>query len=346
MAGLIGRGVAVRGRGCRSRPTPPASQRLAMLALLVVMVVSFSPTMTAAVITDSGARGRLSDTVLAMVVLADLVHPGAVLGVDAAGALRLRRWRPGRARCWRGWRGRFGGAVAFGVAGRRRCSRSTCATSAARSRSCCWRCAPCSARSARRSSSSRCWRRWPPAWSSRTWRWRRATALRAAVRRGAPPVLVVFFVAVGASLRLDAVAVDRLAALALSVVRLGFIRLGVNAGAGLSGLPDSHPASTRGPGLVSQAGITLGFASVVAAEFPGWGSQVQLLLVASIAIHELVGPILFRRGLAEAGELDTQRAAPAGGRVEPRAVPAQPRRGRPDRRARPRPAASRWRSTR
>ena len=31
--------------------------------------------------------------------------------------------------------------------------------------------------------------------------------LRAAVRRGAPPVLVVFFVAVGASLRLDAVAV-------------------------------------------------------------------------------------------------------------------------------------------
>ena len=44
-----------------------------MLALLVVMLVSFSPTMTAAVITDTGARGRFSETVLAMVVLADLV---------------------------------------------------------------------------------------------------------------------------------------------------------------------------------------------------------------------------------------------------------------------------------
>ena len=75
---------------------------------------------------------------------------------------------------------------------------------------------------------------------------------------------------------------------------------------------------------MSQAGITLGFASVVAAEFPGWGNQLQLLLVASIAIHELVGPILFRRGLAQAGELDAQRAAAAGRRVEPRAVPPQP----------------------
>ena len=38
-----------------------------------MILVSFSPTMTAAVITDTGARGRLSETVLAFVVLADLV---------------------------------------------------------------------------------------------------------------------------------------------------------------------------------------------------------------------------------------------------------------------------------
>ena len=53
-------------------PDAMGTQRLVMLALLVVMVVSFSPTMTAAVVADSGARGRLSDTVLAIVVLADL----------------------------------------------------------------------------------------------------------------------------------------------------------------------------------------------------------------------------------------------------------------------------------
>src|SRR3989338_5455997 len=133
--------------------------------------------------------------------------------------------------------------------------------------------------------------------------------LRAAVRRGAPPVLVVFFVAVGATLRLDAVAAIGLSALALSAVRLGFIRLGVGVGVKLSGLPE--PIGTYAwTGLVSQAGITLGFASVVATEFPGWGNQVQLLLVSSIAIHELVGPILFRRGLAQAGEIDAHVPRP------------------------------------
>ena len=36
----------------------------------------------------------------------------------------------------------------------------------------------------------------------------------------------------------------------------------------------------------------------------------ELLLVASIAIHELVGPVLFRRGLARAGELDVHPVRP------------------------------------
>jgi hypothetical protein len=46
--------------------------RLAIAALVAVIVVSFSPTMTAAVIADAGGRNRLGDLVLAMVVLADL----------------------------------------------------------------------------------------------------------------------------------------------------------------------------------------------------------------------------------------------------------------------------------
>ena len=90
-------------------------------------------------------------------------------------------------------------------------------------------------------------------------------------------------------MRLDALTTIGLAALALSLVRLGFIRLGVNAGVTLFGFP-TPTASYLWTGLMSQAGITLGFASVVATEFPGWGSQVQLLLAASIVIHELVGP--------------------------------------------------------
>ena len=77
----------------------------------------------------------------------------------------------------------------------------------------------------------------------------------------------------------------------------------------VSGIPEDVGKATW-TGLVSQAGVTLGFASVVAREFPGWGNQLQLLVVSSIAIHELVGPILFRRRLAQAGELEAPQARP------------------------------------
>jgi Kef-type K+ transport system membrane component KefB len=54
-------------------PDASGSPKLAMIALLVVIIVSFSPTMSAAVIAETGSRGKISDFVLAMVVLADLV---------------------------------------------------------------------------------------------------------------------------------------------------------------------------------------------------------------------------------------------------------------------------------
>ena len=43
-------------------PDATGFSKLAMIALLVVVVVSFSPTMTAAVIAETGSRGKLSDS--------------------------------------------------------------------------------------------------------------------------------------------------------------------------------------------------------------------------------------------------------------------------------------------
>ena len=54
-------------------PEAAGMPKVAMVALFVIIVISFSPTMTAAVISETGARGRLSDLVLAIVVLSDLV---------------------------------------------------------------------------------------------------------------------------------------------------------------------------------------------------------------------------------------------------------------------------------
>jgi trehalose-6-phosphate synthase/Kef-type K+ transport system membrane component KefB len=289
-------------------PEARGLELLAMLALLTVIVVSFSPTMTAAVVADSGARGRLSDAVLAIVVLADLVL--LVLfavsmqlarlvfdGGEGQGAEILSRL------AWE-----IGGAVAFGVLvgvlfalylryiGREIVLMLLAVCAVLSQVGTTQQLQPLLAAVA-------------AGIVIENLAVAQGDTLRAAVRRGAPPVLVVFFVAVGASLRLDALAAIGLSALALSAVRLGFIRLGAVAGVKVSGLPEPI-REYAWTGLVSQAGITLGFASVIAAEFPGWGNQLQLLLVGSIAIHELVGPILFRRGLIQAGELDSHSPRP------------------------------------
>jgi trehalose 6-phosphate synthase len=289
-------------------PGAVGSQRLIMLAFLAVMVVSFSPTMTAAVVADFGARGRLSDTVLAIVVLSDLAMlvlfsvamQQARIVFDIAADRRvdvLARF------AWE-----IGGAIAFGVLigvlfafylryiGREITLVLLVVCVVLSQVGTTQQLQPLLAALA-------------AGVVIENLAVAQGDTLRVAVRRGAPPVLVVFFVAVGASLRLDAVASIGVSALALSAVRIGFIRLGTSLGASWSGL--AEPAGRYAwTGLVSQAGITLGLASVVASEFPGWGNQLQLLLVASIAVHELVGPILFRRALARAGELDARALRP------------------------------------
>jgi Kef-type K+ transport system membrane component KefB len=120
-------------------------------------------------------------------------------------------------------------------------------------------------------------------------------------------VLVVFFAAAGMSLHLDALATVGLAAVTLALVRVALIVCGTWIGGRLSTVDPGH-ARLVWMGLVSQAGVTLGLTIIIATEFPAWGVALQTLMVAMIALHELIGPILFKAALARAGEV---------GRAEP-----------------------------
>ncbi len=134
-------------------------------------------------------------------------------------------------------------------------------------------------------------------------------AMRGAIQAGALPVLVVFFVSIGTSLQLDALLRAGVIALGLAGARVLLIQTGVAVGARGSAL-DPTLGRYLWTGLISQAGITLGLASVAAGEFPTWGGQVQMLLVALTAVDELVGPSLFRAGLARTGEIDANVPRP------------------------------------
>jgi trehalose 6-phosphate synthase len=289
-------------------PDATGLPRLAMVLLMAVIAVTFSPTMAAAVTTETGARGPLSELVLPVVVLADLVllllfslamqfargvlEPGTA---DTATTLVRFAWE-------------IGGAVAFG------CLVGACFALYLRyvgREVSLVLIAVCTLLSHVGTQ-----QQFEPLLAAvaaglviENLSIAQGDALKTAVQRGATPVLVIFFVAVGTSLRLDTLAVVGFAALALSLLRIAVLRLGIKVGTAFSGA-DAETSQYLWTGLVSQAGITLGFASVVAGEFPDWGAGVQMLVVALLAIHELAGPLLFRQGLMRSGALAAQPPRP------------------------------------
>lgn len=134
----------------------------------------------------------------------------------------------------------------------------------------------------------------------------RGDALIRGIERVSLPVYALFFAVAGAKVDLVTFASLWPIALLIGSVRAGCIWAGARLGARLSG---AEPAVQRYAwlGLISQAGVTLALASIVARAFPTWGRQIQALAIALIAMHELVGPIGFQLALRRAGEIGAQR---------------------------------------
>lgn len=136
-----------------------------------------------------------------------------------------------------------------------------------------------------------------------------AHAMEELIARIRLPVLVVFFAAAGASLHLDYLAKLWPVVLGLVVVRGLLIRSGNDFGSKAAGL--SPPVSGHIPyGLVSQAGVTMGLAVIVGRDFGDWGMALETLCIATISVHELIGPIAFRTALARLGEIPPEEQQP------------------------------------
>jgi Kef-type K+ transport system membrane component KefB len=133
--------------------------------------------------------------------------------------------------------------------------------------------------------------------------------LEEGLARVAEPVFVLFFVAAGLKLNLDALLVFYPAVLSLVLIRMGGIWLCLQTATRLSNQEEAvrRYAWTA---LVPQAGITLSLAAIIGLQFERtWGSQVATLLVAMVAVHELIGPLLFISGLKRSGEAREGAAA-------------------------------------
>jgi Kef-type K+ transport system membrane component KefB len=289
-------------------------ERAAIAAVLTTLVVSFSPTVTIAVVAESRARGPLSELVLAVVILADLVlilfftlalqlarttstAAGAATDIglfvtllwEILGSLSYGALLGAVFALYLRFVGRELPVVLLGlcllIVGTAALLHFEALLVALAAGLVVENIAP-----------------------------PEGDALRDAVERSALPVLVVFFVAAGAGLNLDALASLGLAAVAIAAVRLVWIRTGTIVGRRLARL-DTPGAASAWLGLISQAGVTFGLAAIVGAEFADWGPRVQTLIIATSGLHVIIGPLLFRAALDDAGEigkLDELRAPSRG----------------------------------
>jgi Kef-type K+ transport system membrane component KefB len=120
-------------------------------------------------------------------------------------------------------------------------------------------------------------------------------------------VYVVFFATAGADLDVPLLRELWPVALLLAGSRAAVTWVGTR----LSGrLANDSPLLRRWgwSGLVSQAGLALGLSVLVAREFPSVGTGFRALAVATVAINEMIGPVLFKLALDRAGETSRVRA--------------------------------------
>jgi Kef-type K+ transport system membrane component KefB len=114
-------------------------------------------------------------------------------------------------------------------------------------------------------------------------------------------VYVVFFATAGAALDLPLLRKLWLVAVILFVGRL-VLTLAANRIAGR--MANDPPVLRRWgwTGLVAQAGVVLGLAVTIERAFPRFGPPFRALAIATVALNQLVGPILFKLALDRTGE--------------------------------------------
>ena len=114
-------------------------------------------------------------------------------------------------------------------------------------------------------------------------------------------VYVVFFAIAGAHLDLPLVKALLPTALALCGLR---VIATYAAGRFASRMANDSPVIKKWgwSGLVSQAGLTLGLSAIVERVFPAFGAPFRSLVLATVALNEIAGPILFKTALDRTGE--------------------------------------------
>jgi len=116
------------------------------------------------------------------------------------------------------------------------------------------------------------------------------------------PLYVVFFVLAGANLHIETLGHIGLLGLTYVLARTLGKLLGGWLGAKLGRFGHRERAWV-GMTLLAQAGMAIGLAATLAKHWPEGGKLIQTVILGSVVIFELIGPLAIRYGLVKSGEV-------------------------------------------
>jgi Kef-type K+ transport system membrane component KefB/Trk K+ transport system NAD-binding subunit len=122
------------------------------------------------------------------------------------------------------------------------------------------------------------------------------------VKELGPYVYIVFFTLTGAMISLEVVAALWFITLILFGARITSLFVASYIGSSIAADPPLFRRIFWMP-YVTQAGVGVGLATIIASEYPGWGPEFATVIISVIVLNQIVGPPLFKWALHLAGEV-------------------------------------------
>ncbi|MEN8228571.1 MAG: cation:proton antiporter [Bacteroidota bacterium] len=122
------------------------------------------------------------------------------------------------------------------------------------------------------------------------------------VKETGPYVYIIFFTLTGAMISLDVVASLWFVTLSIFVARIISLFLAGYLGSSIAGDSPLFRRISWMP-YVTQAGVGVGLATIIATEYAGWGGQFATIMISVIVLNQIVGPPLFKWALHLVGEV-------------------------------------------
>ena len=116
-----------------------------------------------------------------------------------------------------------------------------------------------------------------------------------------PPIYILFFTLAGASLDVSILSKVGVLGVGYIIARILGKVIGSGIGAKLVKAPE-NVTKYLGMSLLPIGGVSIGLVGIVSAELPNMGSKVSTVVLFSVLVFDILGPVLTRRGIIKSGE--------------------------------------------